>query len=64
MKDLTDDILMIKDRLGNQNLIYTIEFNFEKYDNTMEDFDKRITRYDEEYHRFLEEVEVIGKFYF
>lgn len=30
----------------------------------MEDFDKRITRYDEEYHRFLEEVEVIGKFYF
>ncbi|CAI2374063.1 unnamed protein product [Moneuplotes crassus] len=53
MKELTDDILSIKDR---------IEFNFEKYDNRMEDFDKRITRYDEEYQKFLDEAEEIEKY--
>lgn len=61
MKELTDDILTIKDRLGNLILMNILEFNFEKYDNSMEDFDKRILRYDEEYQKFLDEAEEIGK---
>ena len=62
LKELTDDILTVKDRLGmGAGYMWVfIEFNCDKYDSCMEDFDRRIARYDEESQRFLDEVDEIG----
>lgn len=61
LKDLTEDILTIKDRIGKVLCFkHFLEFNSEKYDSCMEDFDRRITKYDEESQRFLDEFEVVG----
>lgn len=44
MKELTDDILRIKDQLGKLKDIYIVEFNSEKYDSYMENVDKRMNK--------------------
>ena len=53
LKNLSDDILTIKDRL---------EFNSEKYESAMEDLYRKVGKYDEESQRFLDELEEVDRY--
>lgn len=53
LKNLSDSMLVIKDRM---------EFNNEKYESAMEDLYKKVSKYDDESQKFMDEMEEIDRF--